>query len=348
MRIGLIAPPWIPVPPVAYGGTEAVIDNLARGLTALGHDVRLFTVGESTCPVSRQWLYPAGVDPIGAGIPEAAHVLAAYEALADSDVIHDHTSLGPLLAARSGIRRPPVVITVHGLFTAQSRRVYAEIARHASIVAISWSQARAFGGIPVAAVIHHGIDLDIHRPGPGTGGYLLFVGRMSADKGVHLAVRIARRAGRRLIISAKAREPGEVAYFERAVRPLLAPADDLPAEQPLATRLRLMRNAAALVNPITWQEPFGLVMVEALAAGTPVLAFPNGAAPEIVDSGRTGYLCRDEDEMARAVGQVPLLDRRRCREAAERRFSLARMSGAYERLYRSVLGSAPVLAEAEA
>jgi len=348
MRIGMIAPPWIPVPPVAYGGTEAVIDNLARGLSALGHDVRLFTVGDSTCPVSRQWLYPAGVEPIGADLPEAAHALAAYEALADCDVIHDHTTLGALLAARRGVRRPPVVTTVHGPFTAQSRRVYAETARHASIVAISRSQARSFGDIPVAAVIHHGIDLDVHQFGPGTGGYLLFVGRMSADKGVHLAVRIARRAGRRLVIAAKVRDPGEIAYFERAVRPLLAPEDDLPAEQPLAARLRLMRNATALVNPITWQEPFGLVMAEALAAGTPVLAFPNGAAPEIVDSGRTGYLCRDEDEMVKAVGQVPLLDRHQCREAAERRFSLGRMSADYARLYQSVLGSAPVLAEAGA
>jgi len=337
MRIGLIAPPWIPVPPTAYGGIEVVIDNLARGLAALGHDVRLFTVGDSTCPVARQWLYPAGVEPIGADLPEAAHVLAAYEALADADIIHDHTALGPLLAARRGLRRPPVVTTVHGPFTTQTRRIYAQIAVHASIVAISRSQARAFAGVPVAAVIHHGIDLDIHRPGPGDGGYLLFVGRMSPDKGVHHAVRVARQAGLRLIISAKAREPCEIDYFERTVRPLLAPGDDPPAEQPLAARLRLMRHAAALVNPITWQEPFGLVMAEALAAGTPVLAFPNGAAPEIVDPGRTGYLCRDEDEMAQAARNVPQLDRGLCRDAAEQRFSLARMSRAYERLYRDIL-----------
>lgn len=349
MRIGMIAPPWIPVPPVAYGGTEVVIDNLARGLSALGHDVRLFTVGDSTCPVSRQWLYPAGVEPIGADLPEAAHALAAYEALADCDIIHDHTTLGPLLAARRGLRRPPVVTTVHGPFTAQSRRVYAEIARHASIVAISRSHARAFREIPVAAVIHHGIDLDVHQFGPGTGGYLLFVGRMSADKGVHRAVRIARRAGRRLIIAAKARAPEEIAYFEREVRPLLSPQDDLPAEQPLAARVRLMRNAIALVNPITWPEPFGLVMAEALAAGTPVLAFPNGAAPEIVDQGRTGYLCQDEDEMAAAVGRIPEIDRLQCRKAAEQRFSLGRMSADYERLYRDILEeNAPAYLPAEA
>lgn len=337
MRIGLIAPPWVPVPPPGYGGTEIVIDNLARGLTALGHDVRLFTVGESTCPVPRLWLYPAAVEPMGADVPEAAHVLAAYEALADVDIIHDHTVLGPLLAGRRRIPRPQVVTTVHGLVTPKDRRIYADIARRASIVMISHSQARSVPGIPVAAVIHHGIDLDVYRPGPGTGGYLLFVGRMCADKGVHHAVKVARRAGWRLIIAAKIRDSSEQGYFDRQVRPLLAPGDEVPGELPLAVRLELMRSAAALLNPITWQEPFGLVMAEALAAATPVLAFPNGAAPEIIDHGRTGYLCRDEEEMISAVDHVHEIERQQCRAAAQRRFSLTRMAADYDRLYRLIL-----------
>ena len=191
MRIGLIAPPWIPVPPPAYGGTEEVIDNLARGLTALGHDVVLFTVGESSCPVPRRWLFRSPAKPMGDHFRESANVLAAYEALADADIIHDHTDLGPVLAGRRGIARQPVVTTIHGQVTAQNRRRLAEAARHATVVAISRAHARSFGPIPVAAVIHHGIDLDVHKPGPGTGGYLLFVGRMSADKGAHRAVRVA-------------------------------------------------------------------------------------------------------------------------------------------------------------
>ena len=337
MRIGLIAPPWLPVPPPGYGGTEVVIDNLARGLQALGHDVRLFTVGESTCPVTREHLYLAGVEPMGAGVPEAAHVLAAYEALADCDVIHDHTVLGPLLAAQHGIGRPPVVTTSHGLFTPQTRRILAAVAGHAWIVAISRSQARSAGRIPIAAVIHHGIDLEVYRPGPGDGGYLLFVGRMSAEKGVHHAVRIARRAERPLVIVTRIGEPAERAYFERRVRPLLGPGVELLTEQPLAGRIELMRGAAALLNPITWREPFGLVMAEALGCATPVLAFPNGAAPEIVDPGRTGYLGRNEEELISAVDRVLDLDRRQCRAAAERRFSLIRMALDYQRLYRQIL-----------
>jgi glycosyltransferase involved in cell wall biosynthesis len=223
MRIGLIAPPWIPVPPPAYGGTEEVIDNLARGLQALGHDVRLFTVGESTCPVPRQWLYPSPAEPMCDQFRESAHVLAAYEALADADIIHDHTELGPLLAGRRGMSRPPVVTTIHVRVTGQNRRALAEIARHASIVAISRAHARSFGDVPVTAVIHHGIDLEACEPGSGTGGYLLFVGRMSPDKGVHNAVRVAHRAGWPLVITAKMREPAERAYYDQQVRPLLGP-----------------------------------------------------------------------------------------------------------------------------
>jgi glycosyltransferase involved in cell wall biosynthesis len=337
MRIGLIAPPWIPVPPPAYGGTEEVIDNLARGLAALGHDVVLFTVGESTCPVPRQWLYASPVKPMGDRFKEAAHVLAAYQALAGQvDIIHDHTDLGPVLAGRRGIARPPVVTTIHGQVAGNRRRL-AQAARHASVVAISHAHARSFGPIPVTAVINHGIDLDIHTPGPGTGGYLLLTGRMSPDKGVHRAVRVARRAGWPLVISARICEPGERAYFEEQVRHLLGPDDDLLAEQPLAARVDLMGHAAALLNPIAWPEPFGLVMAQALATATPVLAFPNGAAPEIIDHGRTGYLCRDQDEMTAAVARVPQISRRQCRAAAERRFSLARMAADYDRLYRAIL-----------
>jgi glycosyltransferase involved in cell wall biosynthesis len=340
MRIGLIAPPWVPVPPPAYGGTEVVIDNLARGLQELGHEVRLFTVGESECPVPTDFLYPKAIAPIGVTVPETAHVLAAYESLADMDIIHDHTFLGPLIAGLRGLRRPPVAHTNHGPFNGETAPILAQIAKHASIVAISHSQARqaqANGSVPVADVIHHGIDLDLYKAGPGGGGYLIFIGRMSPDKGVHHAVRVAKKAGKKLILSTKMREDNEIAYFESEVRPLLDPDDELPTEIPLERRIDLLRHADAMLNPITWREPFGLVMTEALSCATPVLAFPNGAATEIVESGRTGYLCRDEGEMISAVDQVADIERAACREAARRRFSLQRMASDHERLYRRML-----------
>ena len=350
MRIGLIAPPWVPVPPPAYGGTELVIDNLARGLQELGHDVRLFTVGDSTCPVTMSYHFRRPHEPIGVAVAESAHVLAAYEELADVDLIHDHTFLGPLLSGLTGLRRPPVVTTNHGPFTDLTRPVWAQTARHASIVCISHSQARASGGVPVSAVIHHGIDLDVHQPGDGEGGYLMFIGRMSADKGVHHAVRIARRAGRKLVLATKMREAAELEYYRREVEPLLESDDEAPAELPLRRRLALLQGADARRTPPPWRAPFGLVMAEALASATPVLAYPNGAAPEIVDPGRTGFLCRDEDDMVAAIDQVPGLDRDQCRMAAERRFSLQRMARDHERFYRRVLerelvSAAPAVSE---
>jgi glycosyltransferase involved in cell wall biosynthesis len=339
MRIGLIAPPWVPVPPPAYGGTEVVIDNLARGLQELGHEVRLFTVGESQCPVLTDFLYPKAIAPIGVTVPETAHVLAAYESLADMDVIHDHTFLGPLISGLRGMRRPPVVHTNHGPFNGETQPILAQIAKYSSLVAISHSQARqaqAYGGVPIAGVIHHGIDLDVYKEGPGGGGYAMFVGRMSPDKGVHHAVRIAKKAGKRLYLSVKMREENEIGYFESEVKPLLDPDDEMPSEMPLDRRIDLLRHADVLLNPITWREPFGLVMAEALSCATPVLAFPNGSAPEIIDRGRTGYLCRDEGEMISALDRVAEIDRDLCRDAAEQRFSLQRMARDHDRLYRRV------------
>ena len=209
MRIGLIAPPWVPVPPPAYGGTEVVIDNLARGLQELGHEVRLFTVGESACPVPTDFLYPKSIAPIGVTVPETAHVLAAYESLADMDIIHDHTFLGPLMAGLRGMRRPPVVHTNHGPFNGETQPILAEVAKHAS-----HGGHLALAGPPGAAVrrrpdfrCHPSRDRPhVYTAGPGGGGYVMFIGRMSPDKGVHHAVRIAKKAGKQLLLSTKMRE----------------------------------------------------------------------------------------------------------------------------------------------
>lgn len=336
MRVGLLAPPWIPVPPPRYGGTEQVLDALARGLAALGHDVLLFTVGDSTCPVPRRWLFEHPPEDPGTSAEDAAHALAGYAALRGVDVIHDHTVVGPLTAAAAAARAP-VVATCHGELTPPLRRVYADIAARASVVAISADQRATAPEVPVRAVIPHGVDLDRHPVGPGGGGYLLFVGRMSPSKGVETAVRVARAAGRPLRIVTKMREAQEHRYFERRVRPLLGRDAEVLGEVALADRVALLRHADALLNPIVWHEPFGLVMPEALACGTPVLAFPHGAAPEIVDDGRTGFLCRDEADMVEAVGRLGRIERATCRAVAEARFSLQRMARDYAALYARVL-----------
>ena len=337
MRIGIIAPPWVTVPPTGYGGTEVVVDNLARGLQELGHEVRLFTLANSTCPVRRSFLYRAPAQNMGTSVEEAAHVLAAYEEFADLDLIHDHTVLGPLLGRYASPRLPPIVCTHHGVFTKDNIAIFTAIARRARVIAISHDQANRAGPVPIAAVIHHGVDTSAYWPGPGDGEYLVFVGRMSPDKGCAAAVRVAHASGLPLHLAAKIREPAEHEYFDSEVRPLLGRDDEFAEELPTQARVEMVGHARALLNPIGWPEPFGLVMAEALACGTPVLTFRCGAAAEIIDDGRTGFLCHDEADMVMAVGRTGELDRAVCRATAEKRFSLRRMAHDHDRLYERIL-----------
>lgn len=334
MRIGLIAPPWVTVPPTGYGGTEIVVNDLACTLSQAGHDVRLFTIGDSTCQVERRMLFQHAAEPHGFGPLEAAHVLAAYEDLADCDVIHDHTLLGPLTARTP---HPPIVVTHHGPFDDINRRLLASVGRRASIVAISESHAREAGSVPIDAVVRHGIDLELYRTGAGASGRLLFIGRMSPDKGLHRAIHIARGAGMALDAVVKMREPVERAYYDEIISPLLGADVCVQVEPPLETKLALLRNAVALLNPITWPEPFGLVMLEALASGTPVLGFPQGAAAEIVTHGQTGYLCENEEALLAALANVDRIDRAACRRSVERAFSRERMAADYVEVYRRAI-----------
>jgi glycosyltransferase involved in cell wall biosynthesis len=339
MRIGLIAAPWIPVPPPNYGGTELVVDHIARGLAARGHDVRLFTLPQSTCPVEREWVLPKAAEPMGFTVPEAQHVLAAYKAFDDVDVIHDHTVLGPALAA--GHKHPdiPVVFTNHNLVTPQTRPLLHAAAAAGSLVAISHDQFSRDPDVEVTDVIHHGIDLSRYPFGPGGGRYALFIGRMNPDKGPERAIRIARAAGMPLTMVVKMWEPGEKAFFTEVVEPMLGPDIDLRLSSTYEQTLELLRHAEALVNPISWHEPFGLVMPEAMSCGTPVLAFARGAAPEIIRHGVTGWLGADETDLAKALTRVRDFDRAACRQLVETRFSLQRMARDHERLYRRLINA---------
>ena len=344
MRVGIIAPPWVPVPPPAYGGTEAVIDRLARGLLAVGDDVLLWTTGDSSCPVERRHVLDrAETDRMGLAAIELRHLIRGYEAMADwgADIVHDHTLIGPVYSHR--FPDLPVVTTNHGPFNDELTDLYRAIGDHVPVIAISHDQASRAGDLPIAAVIHHGIDLDRFPAGDGAGDddgpYFLFLGRMAPEKGARRAALAARQAGARLIMAAKMREPWEYQFFTEQVEPLLGDDVVYVGEADHGTKLQLLRGATALVNPIRWPEPFGLVMIEALACGTPVLAFHEGAAPEIVDDGVTGYLCDDVDDLAEHLDKAVDLDRGACRTAAEARFSTARMVDDHRRLFAHVVES---------
>ncbi len=339
MRIAIVAPPWVPVPPPAYGGTETVLDTLARALTEAGHDVLLYATGDSTCPVELRWTYERALGVgVGGAASELRHVVDAYEAARawGAEVIHDHTLVGPLLAPR--LSDVPVVTTNHGPFDAELTPLYRLVAPTVPVLAISHRQAATASDIPIAGVIHHGVDLARFPEGPGDGGYALFLGRMHPSKGVERAARVAADAGVPLRIAAKMREPAEHAYFEQRVRPLLGGTVEYVGEVGGAEKLDLVAGATCLFNPIDWDEPFGMVMVEALACGTPVVATPRGAAPEIVDDGRTGFLRTTDAGLAAAVLEAGSLDRSACRKAVKERFSASRLAAdhlaVYERLRR--------------
>ncbi|MEW6155192.1 MAG: glycosyltransferase family 4 protein [Actinomycetota bacterium] len=337
MRIAVIAPPWLPVPPTGYGGTEVVLDTLCRGLAAADHDVLLYATGDSTCPVELAWTFPEHLGTVAISpAAELAHVMDAYDTALGwgAEVIHDHTITGPVWAGVHG--RCPVVTTNHGPFSGDLAAVYRRIGPHLPIIAISHHQASTAGAIPIYAVIHHGVDLTGVEPGTGTGGYAAFLGRMTPDKGVDRAIRIARRAGVALRIAAKMREPAEQAYFDATVRPLLGGDVEYLGELRGDDKHRLLADATCLLNPIAWPEPFGMVMIEALARGTPVVATPYGAAPEIIGDGVTGWLRRDDDQLARAVLTAASLDRTACRAAAQTRFSMERMVTDHTSIYAAL------------
>jgi glycosyltransferase involved in cell wall biosynthesis len=336
MRIGMICPPWVPVPPPAYGGTEAVVDTLVRALLQSGHDVVLFAHPASTTAAELRTALPEdSTQLIGQGSTELAHVLAAYDQLRDVDVIHDHTMAGPLLGPH--MTATPIVTTHHGVFDDAGRRIFRHAARHADVVAISHCQAASAGSIPIAGVVHHGIDVAEVPSGEGDGGYLAFVGRMVAEKGPHRAAVIARRAGQPLRIAAKMREPAERAFFEAEVRPLLGGDIEYVGELGCRDKFELLGGATALLNPIDWPEPFGMVMLEALACGTPVVTRAAGAAPEIVGHGTVGFLGTTDDDLAEALNRVHTIDRLTCRTWAAQRFSAELMAKAYEELYLSAI-----------
>lgn len=336
LKVGLLAPPWAAIPPPSYGGTESVVCQLAHGLTAAGHEVVLYATGDSTARVPIVYaMAAADWERVGCGQVELPHVMHGYEALAGCDIIHDHTLLGPAWALASGYDR--VVTTCHGPFSGELRAIYRRYGERLPVVAISHDQASHAPEIAVDRVIHHGLDPDEYPMGQGEGGYLLFLGRMTPDKGVREAVMAARAAGLPLVIAAKNREPAEQRYFADQIMPLLSDEVDVTGEVGGDAKLALLGAAKALLNPIRWAEPFGLVMIEAMACGTPVITCPNGAAPEIVDTGSTGYICSDPADLVAAIHRVDQLNREACRAAVVQRFSTTRMIAEHLALYREMV-----------
>lgn len=342
MRILQIAPPWFTVPPVGYGGIERVVAALCDGLVDAGHDVTLLASGGSTSKAEVVSVFDTPPSSeLGSTSHELTHVVAGYHRRHEFDVIHDHAgftgaAFGALLDG------PPVVHTLHGPWTPEVAAFHRQIGDGLHRVAISHDQrSRAPDDVRVAHVVHNGLSLTDHpfRATADADRHLAFVGRANREKGPEVAVRIARAAGRHLKMAVKINEPPEQDYWDTIVAPLLVGADvEVVRNGTKQDAIDVMSGAEATLFPIAWPEPFGLVMIESMAVGTPVIAYTGGASVEVIVPGRTGYLLPtgDLEGMVAAVATVGQLDRAACRAHVQRRFSSEAMVSGYETVFSAL------------
>jgi glycosyltransferase involved in cell wall biosynthesis len=318
-----------------------VCAGLVDGLVERGHDVTLIGAGEDDTDATR--FYAATREPqsdrVGDALAEVRHAAAASQIIGDLDVdvIHDHTAAGPLVAAGLDI---PTVVTAHGPVDGELGDYYGDLGRYyqqlgerISFVSISHSQRAGAPELPWAATVYNAIRVSDHEFRRDKDDFVLFIGRCCPEKAPELAVSAARQAGRRLVALTKCREPAEKRHFEQVVEPLLGDDVEWLEEPPKERKHDLLARARALVMPIQWDEPFGMVMIEALASGTPVVALRRGAVPEIVEDGRNGFVCDRPEELPAAIERAGEIDPDACRQVVEDRFSLQTMARGYERVY---------------
>ncbi|MFB3855638.1 MAG: glycosyltransferase family 4 protein [Vicinamibacterales bacterium] len=338
MRIALVAPPFIAVPPPRYGGTELFLAELAKGLDRGGHDVVVYANGESELPCEVRWLYPESDWPLPSEsdglLKDLNHTAwAIRDAAGRADVIHLNSAPGLLFSRFVAV---PFVYTLHHAEEPSLTELYRRLPG-VHYVTISHFQ-RLREPMPRMTTIHHGIDLDRYAFVESKRHYLSFLGRISPSKAPHLAIEAARKADIPLKIAGEI-QPAFRAYWESEVKPRIdGRFIEYVGEADHRAKQELLGNSMAMLFPIQWNEPFGLVMIESMACGTPVLALPGGSVSEVVKSGVSGWVCRDIDEMAaraRSLG-IPAAA---CRRHASENFSVDLMVERYERLYRALAQS---------
>ena len=350
MNIAQVSPLWESVPPRCYGGTERIVSYITEELVRLGHDVTLFASGDSRTAARLEPICPRALR-LNTGIcnPSAPLTLLqerAFRLQNDFDIIHSHLDfVGFPLARRCSV---PVVTTLHGrLDLAEYVPLFREFAER-PLVSISDAQRRPLPWANWEATVYHGLPCDLYSYHPQPGKYLAFLGRIAREKRLDHAIEIAKRVGLPLRIAAKV-DPKDRNYFHSEIEPLLDhPLVEYVGELTDAEKDDFLGEAYALIAPFDWPEPFGLVFIESLACGTPVLAYRRGSIPEIIDDGVTGFVCDHLGKMADAVKRVSLLDRHRCRQAFEERFTVERMVQDYLKVYEHLIGDTEAFAVADA
>jgi glycosyltransferase involved in cell wall biosynthesis len=338
MRIAMLAPPWIPVPAPAYGGIEEVVRLLCDGLVARGHEVTLFAAPESDSPAEvrpvLEQAHPRRMDDAAVESDHVSRAFADIEADGGYAVVHDHTGHVALaMADRLGV---PLVHTLHGPFDEVATAFYGAHGRKATLVALSSyqrDQAPPEAGEPV--VVPNPLRVGEWPFSAEKEDFVLWIGRMSPDKGPDRAIDAARRAGVPLVLAGPVQR-GQEGYFAEHVEPHVdGRAVRYVGEADSAGKRDLYTRARGMLMPIRWPEPFGLVMVEAMACGTPVIAFREGSAPELVADGRSGYIVEDEQAMADAIGRLGDIDPAECRALTDERFGVETVVERYEAVYDS-------------
>ncbi len=339
MRIAQVSPLYESVPPARYGGTERVVAYLTEALVQQGHEVTLFASGDSRtsarlipCAPRSLRLDPDCIDPIARHVAMLEKVFQQAEAF---DVIHFHVDYLHLpLARRSQV---PYVTTLHGRLDLPDLKPLFRAFPEAPVISISCAQRTPLPWLNWQGTVYHGLPADLYRPAFEAGDYLVFLGRISPEKRLDRAIAIAERAGMPLKVAAKV-DKADRAYFEAVIRPLLkAPHVEFIGEVDEAGKQALLAGAYALLFPIDWPEPFGMVMIEAMACGTPVIAFRRGSVPEVMEDRVTGFIVETVEEAAAVLPQVGSLDRRRIRQVFEARFTAERMARDYVAIYQGLL-----------
>lgn len=340
MKIAQIAPLIECVPPKAYGGTERIVSILTEELVNRGHSVTLFASGDSTTDAQLYPTYPRSLraampdDVQGRVLASLLHLGKAYEMAQYFDVIHDHT--GHFGVAFANSCNKPVVMTMHGAFNEQNIKMYTALT-NPHLVTISHNQRLSAPGLNHLATVYNGVSLERFPFSEKHDGYLLYVGRICPEKGTHLAIEVAQKLKMKLIIAAKLDYEKFGDYFEQKVRPHLSDEITWIGEVSEPQRNELYANAYCFLHPVTWPEPFGLTLVEAMACGCPVVAFEQGSIPEVISHEETGYVVHTVDEMVEAVQRISNIDRKKCREHAITNFNEQRMVNNYESLYRALV-----------
>lgn len=346
MKIAQVAPLYESVPPQLYGGTERVVAYLTNELVSQGHEVTLFASGDSETLAELRPVCARALRLEGKRVsdPVAHHMrmleMVAQEAL-EFDIVHYHVDYMHFPITRR--LRIPSVTTLHGrVDIADAHPLYREFAEM-PLVSISNAQREPIPWANWVATVYHGLPEDLYVPQKVTGKYLAFLGRICPEKRLDRAIEIARRAGMPLRIAAKV-DAGDLAYFEAEIRKLLDdPLIEFIGEIGEREKSEFLGNAYALLFPIDWPEPFGLAMIEAMACGTPVIAYRMGSVPEVIQDGVTGCIVADFDGAMTAVERVGSVDRRNCRQVFERRFSARRMTADYLAVYRQICCREPDL-----